>query len=537
MIYQVSLIDQTQTRRNQQTHQQIHQNLFINNSIQSVVFRAPQYFHFQQQSNILAPYQPKNLAPTSIIYHDSGRDQNANLPRSFNHQIRLRCGIKDKSQNASYTQIELINNQKFQTSISQIQKASLIEQEIIFPSLNGKCMASNSHQELSQNMIERETIQNVNDQQVNSKLSQRKIFNITKATQQLTSEIIRPIYDEIIQPKFREKVIKSPTLIIPQNICEDQSAKISPLFQQKCSQSDIEEQKGEAAELSSQKTFRSDVLYKTIMRDMRKFYLRKFNEEQKYIRKKRNKGADYFFNCLNKFFQNNFTELLSVQENLNEDLNYLDIKEMITFLACLLYPKDISSIVKKYEKIQQESETQVQEAAEISFQNVLKFKTIHSYLYQFTLAKLSDLINKFQFAYLYCNYYQNSLQNFDYTKSKGEVEVNHVAYTQTSEQLLELCQRSIQKQYDILKQSNPEFTCLNEQLKSFIEIPKKRTYQFSNYNANQDLQNQKEGQDQNEPCQDNRQVISLKSIILPKKLIKCQKLQYQKDGRKIQKLS
>ncbi len=46
--------------------------------------------------------------------------------------------------------------------------------------------------------------------------------------------------------------------------------------------------------VESEGTLRSDVLYKTIIRDMRKFYSKDFNNDTLFIKRKRYKGPEYF---------------------------------------------------------------------------------------------------------------------------------------------------------------------------------------------------------------------------------------------------
>lgn len=60
---------------------------------------------------------------------------------------------------------------------------------------------------------------------------------------------------------------------------------------------------------------RSDVLYKTIVRDMRKYYSKDFNATTDFIRKKRYKGHDYFNQCIKLYFQKKFPELAPYLKN------------------------------------------------------------------------------------------------------------------------------------------------------------------------------------------------------------------------------
>jgi len=57
---------------------------------------------------------------------------------------------------------------------------------------------------------------------------------------------------------------------------------------------------------------RSDVLYKTIVRDMRKFYTHEFNDETKYIKRKRYRNPEFYFECLNQYLGAQFSEYLTL---------------------------------------------------------------------------------------------------------------------------------------------------------------------------------------------------------------------------------
>ncbi|CDW84080.1 UNKNOWN [Stylonychia lemnae] len=58
----------------------------------------------------------------------------------------------------------------------------------------------------------------------------------------------------------------------------------------------------------------------------------------------------------------------------------------------------------------------------------LKSHTINRYLYQFTLARLSELINLPQFAYLYCNYYEEQILSPEQNNTKASLYLNRSAY-------------------------------------------------------------------------------------------------------------
>jgi hypothetical protein len=60
--------------------------------------------------------------------------------------------------------------------------------------------------------------------------------------------------------------------------------------------------------LGIESTIRSDVLYKTIMRDMRKFFSKDFNRHTMFIKRKRYKCEQYFFMCLKDYLAASFSE-------------------------------------------------------------------------------------------------------------------------------------------------------------------------------------------------------------------------------------
>lgn len=65
-------------------------------------------------------------------------------------------------------------------------------------------------------------------------------------------------------------------------------------------------------------SLRSDVLYKTIIRDMRKFYSTDFNDETGYIKRKRYRGNDYFAKSLDSYLAKKFPEIYTSFKNLGE---------------------------------------------------------------------------------------------------------------------------------------------------------------------------------------------------------------------------
>ena len=98
-------------------------------------------------------------------------------------------------------------------------------------------------------------------------------------------------------------------------------------------------------------SLRTDVLYKTIIRDMRKFYSKDFNEVTQFIKRKRYRDSAFFFKCLRQYLSIRFPEVFTL--NSSEDHSIppeRDFNDFVFFLGCLLYPRELKfneSLTKK----------------------------------------------------------------------------------------------------------------------------------------------------------------------------------------------
>ena len=63
-----------------------------------------------------------------------------------------------------------------------------------------------------------------------------------------------------------------------------------------------------------QGSLRTDVLYKTIIRDLRKFYSNDFNQVTQFIKRKRYKNESYFFQCLREYLAQRFSSIFVMSE-------------------------------------------------------------------------------------------------------------------------------------------------------------------------------------------------------------------------------
>lgn len=131
---------------------------------------------------------------------------------------------------------------------------------------------------------------------------------------------------------------------------------------------------------------RRDVLFKTIIRDMRKFYIDHFNESTRYIRKKRYKTASYYIQEIRKYI----TETMGIAE---EHFEGLDI-----FLAAMVYPKHLKQSSDGLTTIEKE-------------QGEVATKMIHGALYSFSLTKLFKLMKVPQISSLFKFYFQTAVKS------------------------------------------------------------------------------------------------------------------------------
>lgn len=80
------------------------------------------------------------------------------------------------------------------------------------------------------------------------------------------------------------------------------------ISQQKSRGKLLSETREQLSALGVESTIRSDVLYKTIIRDMRKYFSKDFNSRTMFIKRKRYKCDQYFFLCLKEYITLRFEE-------------------------------------------------------------------------------------------------------------------------------------------------------------------------------------------------------------------------------------
>jgi hypothetical protein len=131
---------------------------------------------------------------------------------------------------------------------------------------------------------------------------------------------------------------------------------------------------------------RSDVLYKTVIRDMRKYFLVHFNATTKYVKKKRNKKTNFLLNQVKTFLSEIVWPGLHIP---NSSANFFNLNDLGMVLGSIFYPKSIDVLLTS-------------NGGEVDISKIQEYKKIHSYLYEFTQKRLLYLIDLPQFAMLYC---------------------------------------------------------------------------------------------------------------------------------------
>lgn len=79
-------------------------------------------------------------------------------------------------------------------------------------------------------------------------------------------------------------------------------------------------------------SIRYEVIYKNLLRDVRKFYCQDFNEQSRFIKKKRKLGENFFRECLSNYVDARFGRTFESFDATKEDIMYS--------IGSLVYPKE-----------------------------------------------------------------------------------------------------------------------------------------------------------------------------------------------------
>lgn len=140
------------------------------------------------------------------------------------------------------------------------------------------------------------------------------------------------------------------------------------------------------------------MIFKTVLRDMRKYYKSEFNSQTLYISRKRKKRPTYFRKILVKYIDQNLAHYTS-QPAVHPDprLTSTSSFSLHTALGSILYPKDMKALLR--------AEGIPAASAEYSGTELLS-----SVMLKFSHQKLADLTAHPHFAFLYSRYYERGVR-------------------------------------------------------------------------------------------------------------------------------
>eukprot|EP00347_Sterkiella_histriomuscorum_P004335 403360838 len=230
---------------------------------------------------------------------------------------------------------------------------------------------------------------------------------------------------------------------------------------------------------------RSDVLYKSIARDMRKFYIKDFNLVTDFITMKGRKDKSFFIEQVILYIVTRFPQLNSrlrqdyfseefksqlhnhnikasnniIENNLQADTrasnNIRDIKNSLTnylnqdpvlFFASLIYPKELWNFIQsKGNPNNQQTNGKEMFEPRTSVYKIEdeRVKFYHSSLYNFSLDKLYQMINEELFAFFYGRYFEIQVLQNNIIEQKSNMNSNFNAYVMAFNLLLRLSQKTL----------------------------------------------------------------------------------------------
>lgn len=213
---------------------------------------------------------------------------------------------------------------------------------------------------------------------------------------------------------------------------------------------------------------RRDVVYKTILRDMRKFYTRDFKKSTLYMQRKRYKSNEYYAQCL-KYYLQKFVHKAKKNEisAFSEDISYKDYNQELILLGSILYPKCLEVSIGEYAEQLNNSRQHVDQRASI-LKKFDKLKIFHTYLYKFTLERLNCMVTYKYFALLYCYYFEREILREDRIQKNNTMIRCPDIYVAASNLLLKICKSTMQ---EALSEGDTSAALM----KLFLDLPSKET--------------------------------------------------------------
>lgn len=135
---------------------------------------------------------------------------------------------------------------------------------------------------------------------------------------------------------------------------------------------------------------RRDVIFKSILRECRRFFQIQLSELTGFITAKRERNDDYMYRWMEKFN----IEILSKKGTFYENF----------YLACLLYPQDLTRSIDQFIL---SSDIKIDDVKTQKTKFIKIAKKTHETLYKYSHDKLEFFVKNRELAYLFCYYYEN----------------------------------------------------------------------------------------------------------------------------------
>ncbi|CDW82891.1 UNKNOWN [Stylonychia lemnae] len=228
---------------------------------------------------------------------------------------------------------------------------------------------------------------------------------------------------------------------------------------------------------------RSDILYKSISRDMRKYFSKDFNAVTGFILIKNRQEKQFFIRQIAVYLKYRFPELCTKfqdQEWQMNDEKQLIPNDLMFFFGCLIYPKEMyKSLHNDYDQNEEINPKQQSQDCKIKMSMISdsKMKMLHESLYSFSLEKLYDLINTELYAYFFCYYFSKQVLTTDYIENKiynldDSVGSHYPAFVIAYNLLLQLSQLTLISAIKKIKE-NPKNIQYKVQMKNYIQLKTK----------------------------------------------------------------
>lgn len=143
-----------------------------------------------------------------------------------------------------------------------------------------------------------------------------------------------------------------------------------------------EESQNSSEEPKKKKKKRRDVIFKTILRECRRYFQIQLSDLTGFISSKKTRNDDYMYKCMEKFNK----EFLNMNGHFEENF----------YLACLLYPQDL---IRNLDTFMSHKEDGVTDAKRKAYKQTAQ--KIHDTLYKYSHDKLDFFVQKPQLSFLF----------------------------------------------------------------------------------------------------------------------------------------